>query len=62
MVGRKRAGKVALRHQHVADFHVRNREIAQPVRVGGIADKQINEDLPGLLGGGERTRRIADRQ
>ena len=61
-VGLKRAGKVALRHQRVADFHVRNREIELPARVGGIADKQIHHDLMALLGGRERTRRITDRQ
>ena len=61
-VGLERAGKVALLHLHVANSVVRQRQIALEVRAPGIAGKQVCQDLPGLLGGGERARRIADRQ
>ena len=50
------------RHLHVADSLVRHRQIALEVRAPGIAGEQVRHDLPGLLGGGERARRVADRQ
>ena len=61
-IGLERAGKVALRHLHVANFLVRHRHLALEIRAPGIAGKQVHHDLPGLLGGGERARRVADRQ
>ncbi len=61
-VGRERAGEVALIRLHVADLVVRYRQIALVVCAAGIAGEQVRHGLPGLLGGGERLRRVPDRQ
>ena len=43
-VGFERAGKVALRHLHIADLLVRHRQIALPAGVAGIGLRQPLSD------------------
>ena len=51
LIGFERLGKIALRHQHVADLVVRDREIALPAGIAGVGRGQA-------LGNGEA---VADR-
>ena len=62
LVRGERGREVALRLPDFADLVERNRQRALQAQIAWIAAGQIGQDLPGLLGGGECARRIADRQ
>ena len=58
-VGLERAGKVALRHLHVANFVVRHRQIALPAGVAGIGLRQPLGDGEAVAVGLERAGKVA---
>ena len=58
-VGLERAGKVALRHLHVADLVVRHRQIALPAGVAGIGLRQPLSDGEAVAVGLERAGKVA---
>ena len=58
-VGLERAGKVALRHLHVADLAVRHRQIALPAGVAGIGLSPAGRDGEAVAVGLERAGKVA---